>query len=219
MNNKLRLWIVVLLLAGVTSACSQILAAPNAAGDAARGDVLFQDDFSNTGSGWATWSQEASAVDYRSGGLSIRVSQPRYDYWSRPGKRFADTIIAVDASRISGSDNNDFGIICRYRNSDNFYAFLISSDGYYGIVRVQDGQYQVLGAENLQFAEAIRQGDAANQVQAECNGPNLILTVNGSVLHQVQDSTFQSGEVGLLAGAYDEPGVEVLFDNFIVIKP
>jgi len=96
---------------------------------------------------------------------------------------------------------------------------LISSDGYYGIVRVQDGQYQVLGAENLQFAEAIRQGDAANQIQAECNGPNLTLTVNGSVLHQVQDSTFQSGEVGLLAGAYDEPGVEVLFDNFIVIKP
>ncbi len=219
MNNKLRLWIVLLLLAGVTSACSQVLPVPSAASDAARGDVLFQDDFSSTGSGWATWSQESSEVSYRSGGLSIRVSQPRYDYWSRPGKRFTDTIIAVDASRVSGSDNNDFGVICRYRNSDNFYAFLISSDGYYGIVRVHEGQYQVLGADSLQFAETIQQGDAANQIQAECNGPNLTLAVNGSVLHQVQDSAFQSGEVGLLAGAYDEPGVEVLFDNFIVIKP
>lgn len=219
MNIKLRLWVVFVLLAFVTSACSQILPAQNAASNAARGDVLFQDDFSNTGSGWATWSQQASEVAYRSGGLSIRVSQPRYDYWSRPGKRFADTIIAVDASRVSGSDNNDFGIICRYRNSDNFYAFLISSDGYYGIVRVQDGQYQVLGAESLQYHEVIQKGGATNQIQVECNGPNLTMAVNGSVLKQVQDTAFQSGEVGLLAGAYEDPGVDILFDNFIVLKP
>lgn len=216
---KLRLWIVLLLLAAAASGCSQLLPGQNPCPGLARGDVLFQDDFSNSSSGWATWSQEASEVAYRSGGLSIRVSQPRYDYWSRPGKRFSDTIISVDATRVTGSDNNDFGIICRYRNSDNFYAFLISSDGYYGIVRVQDGQYQVLGAETLQYHEAIQRGDVGNQIQAECNGPNLTLAVNGSVVHQVQDSAFPSGEVGLLAGAYEEPGVEILFDNFIVIKP
>jgi hypothetical protein len=186
---------------------------------AARGDVLFQDDFSDAGSGWATWNRDGSEVAYRSGGLAIRVNEVRYDYWSRPGKRFADAILAVDSNKISGTDNNDFGLICRYRNSDNFYAFLISSDGYYGIVRVQDGNYQILGADSLQFHEAIRTGDAANQLQAECNGNQLTFLVNGVIVGQAQDSTFSAGEVGLLAGTYDEPGVEILFDNFIVIQP
>lgn len=215
---KLRAWIFVMLLSLLAAACGAIPAG-NTPVQANRGQVLFQDDFSNDGSGWATWSRDVSEVAYRSGGLSIRVNQPHFDYWSRPGKRFADSILAVDASKISGSDNNDYGLICRYRNSDNFYAFLISSDGYYGIVRVQDGQYQVLGAESLGFSEAIQQGSAANQIQAECNGSSLRLTVNGSLLAQAQDSTFASGEVGLLAGTYEEPGVEILFDNFIVIQP
>ncbi len=215
---KLRAWIFVVLVSLVVTACG-VLPAGNAPVQASRGQVLFQDDFSDDSSGWATWSRDVSAVAYQSGGLSIRVDQPSYDYWSRPGRRFADSILAVDASKVSGSDNNDYGLICRYRNSDNFYAFLISSDGYYGIVRVQDGQYQVLGADSLGYSEAIQKGSGANQIQAECNGSHLSLTVNGALLAQAQDSTFASGEVGLIAGTYAEPGVEIVFDNFIVIQP
>lgn len=218
-NKKLRLWIVVVLLAWGCAACSQLLPVQSDPASAARGDVLFQDDFSDSNSGWATWSQDVSEVAYRSGGLSMRINQPRYDYWSRPGKRFADVILSVDAARVSGPDNNDFGLICRYRNGDNFYAFLISSDGYYGIIRVQDGAYQVIGADTLQYSAAIQTGGAINQLQAECNGSSLSFSVNGTLLAQAEDSAFRSGEVGLLAGTYGEPGVEILFDNFIVIKP
>ena len=34
-----------------------------------------------------------------------------------------------------GPDDNDFGIICRYIDDNQFYYAIISSDGYYGIVR------------------------------------------------------------------------------------
>ncbi len=218
-NTKLRLWIVVLLLAWSCTACGRLFPDQTNPSGAQRGEVLFQDDFSDPTSGWATWSQDQSAVAYESGGLRFRINQPRYDYWSRPGKRFGDAILSVDATRVSGPENNDFGLICRYRNGDNFYAFLISSDGYYGILRVQDGQYQVISAESLQSSEVIQRGSAVNQLQAECNGPVLSLLVNGTLLARAEDSTFRSGEVGVLAGTYDEPGVEILFDNFIVIKP
>jgi hypothetical protein len=43
--------------------------------------------------------------------------------------------------------------------------------------------------------------------------------VNGIQLFEVTDSDFSSGDVGVIAGAYDTPGVEILFDNFAVLKP
>jgi hypothetical protein len=35
----------------------------------------------------------------------------------------------------------------------------------------------------------------------------------------VSDSDFASGDVGLLAGTYDEVGTDIHFDNFVVRKP
>jgi hypothetical protein len=39
------------------------------------------------------------------------------------------------------------------------------------------------------------------------------------MLTSVTDSTLTSGDVGLLASTYDEAGVDILFDNFIVTVP
>jgi hypothetical protein len=181
--------------------------------------ILYQEDFSSPDSGWNTWKQDASQVYYKNGGLVIKINKPRFDYWSRPGKRFADARIAVDATRLSGPENNDFGIICRYRNSDNFYGFFASSDRYFGIIRVKDGKYEVLSGPELQFSDTIQKSPGTNQLRADCIGNTLTFYINGKQMAQVADTTFKSGEVGILAGTYDEPGVEILFDNFIVLKP
>jgi hypothetical protein len=47
----------------------------------------------------------------------------------------------------------------------------------------------------------------------------LTLSINGQKLMQVQDADFASGDVGLLAGAYDTQGVDLIFHQFIVKKP
>lgn len=181
--------------------------------------VLYQDDFSNPNSGWTTWEQDLSAVIYQDGGLVIRVNEAGFDYWSRPGKRYSNTRIEVETTKIDGPDDNDFGLICRYRNGDNFYAFLISSDGYYGIARVSDGQYKLLGNDGMQYSEVIEQGNATNRIRGDCAGSTLTLYVNGSMLAEIQDDSFQSGEVGLVAGTYGTPGTAIRFDNFMVSKP
>jgi len=33
------------------------------------------------------------------------------------------------------------------------------------------------------------------------------------------DSDLPAGDVGVVAGAFSEPGVDVLFDHFVVIQP
>jgi len=56
-------------------------------------------------------------------------------------------------------------------------------------------------------------------VRADCVGSTLTLYVNGEKLEQVTDSTFDSGDVGLLGGSFETGGVDLLFDNFIVYQP
>jgi hypothetical protein len=183
-------------------------------------NAIYADDFSNPESGWETWTDaNGSFVAYQNNGLRILVKDQQFDYWSRPGKRFADARIEVDAIKLAGPNDNDLGLICRYQDRNNFYAFLISSDGYTGIIKVEDGKYNGLNGSELAYSQSIRQGEALNHLQAECIGQTLTLAVNGQVVAQAQDAGFAAGEVGVIAGTNAKPDVDVFFDNFVVSKP
>ncbi len=215
--RKWYIFLLAILVALTTASCSQLpLVAQN---PNAQGSVLLTDDFSNPNSGWDTWSSNGSLVAYQDGTLRIFINEPRFDYWSRPGKRFDDVRIAVEATRADGPMNNDFGIICRYKDQDNFYAFLISSDQYAGIMKVKDGNYQLISGDSMQYFDSIKTGSETNYLGADCIGSHLIFYVNGAKTVEANDTDFSSGEVGLIAGTYDTPGVDIRFDNFVVSRP
>lgn len=183
-------------------------------------DVLMVDNFDDPLSGWKTWlGEDGSSIDYADGALRIYVNKAQFDYWSVAGKNYADVHLEADITKGEGPDDNDYGLICRYQNQDNFYAFVISSDGYAGIIKVKDGNYQVLSGDSLQYSETIQRGTSANRLKAICAGTVLSFSVNGSQLFELTDEDFSEGDVGVIAGAYDAPGVEVLFENFAALKP
>jgi hypothetical protein len=68
-------------------------------------------------------------------------------------------------------------------------------------------------------SEDIAQGKAINHLRADCIGETLSLYVNGVLLKSVRDPDYTTGDVGLLAGTFEEPGTEVYFDSFTVLKP
>ncbi|TLN15986.1 hypothetical protein FDZ74_08155 [bacterium] len=212
--------LAVTLLILSLSACSfndtleQILSGQNS------DNVLMVDNFTDPLSGWKVWvGEDGSSIDYSNGALRIFVNKAQFDYWSVAGKNYTDVHLESDIVKGEGPDDNDYGLICRYKDQDNFYAFVISSDGYAGIIRVKDGDYQVLSGDSLQYNEAIQRGANRNRLQAVCQGPLLTFSVNGIQLFEVTDDSFASGDVGVIAGAYDTAGVEILFDNFAALKP
>lgn len=220
MSTKPRLLLIGLALALATLAC-QAISGPTVENqvEIPTGEVLFKDDFSNTNSGWDQVSTGNGVTDYESGAYRIFVNDINTDTWANPGLTFGDVQIEVDATKSGGPNDNDFGVMCRAISSTQYYFFIISSDGYYGIGKVNGEQQEVLGAESMQPSEAIRQGEATNHIRATCIGDELSLTVNDQLLFSVQDADFSSGDVGLIAGTFTEPGTDIFFDNFLVLKP
>jgi hypothetical protein len=182
-------------------------------------EILYKDDFSSISRGWISLRDEEGITDFDQGGYRIRVDREEFFFWANPGLTLSDVRIDVEATKIGGPDENEFGVICRYKDEFNFYFFTITSDGYYGITKVIDDEYVLIGMENLREASVINQGNTTNHMRVDCEGDTLRLYVNGNLLAEVLDDSIPSGDIGLIAGTYDDPGTDILFDNLVVVRP
>lgn len=181
--------------------------------------VLFQDDFSDSSSGWDQVVSDQGVTDYQDGYYRITINTPNTDIWSNPGLSLSDVVIETDTRKISGPDDNDYGVICRYIDLENFYFFIISSDGYFGIGRVLNGDQMLLGDNTMSPNDAINMGNAENHIQASCIGNTLSLTINNQLVGSVRDSNLDAGDAGLIAGTFEIPGTDIAFDNFVIREP
>ena len=217
MNRLFACFSLVILF---TSACT--VAAPSGAATQDQavpsGTVLFQDDFANLGSGWSRFSAAEGVMDYDSGSFRILVNALDTNFWSTPQKNFTDVRLEVDAGKLGGPDENRIGLICRSSGAD-YYFFIITSDGYYGVGLFSGGQAVLLGQNEMLTSENINKGLAVNHLRADCTGNQLTFYVNGFQIAAVQDATLKSGDVGMLVGTFAKPGVDVILDNFVALKP
>ncbi|MCH7610629.1 MAG: hypothetical protein J4N76_03185 [Chloroflexi bacterium] len=208
--SRINLIAILLFVSLLVAACS-VTADP--------GEVVFQDDFSRPVSGWDRYNDPTYSSDYYEGGYRIHVLEPNTDAWASPRLDLADVQIEVDATKLGGPDDNVFGVLCRYKDSRNFYFFLVSSDGYTGIGVYKDGRRRLLTDDSLLPSEAVNRGNALNHIRADCDGYQLRLHVNGILVAEAQAAEWPRGDVGLIAGTYDQAGTEILFDNFSVLQP
>ena len=217
MNRLFACFSLVILF---TSACTVAAPSGTATQDQAvpSGTVLFQDDFANLGSGWSRFSAAEGVMDYDSGSFRILVNALDTNFWSTPQKNFTDVRLEVDAGKLGGPDENRIGLICRSSGAD-YYFFIITSDGYYGVGLFSGGQAVLLGQNEMLASENINKGLAVNHLRADCTGDQLTFYVNGFQIAAVQDSTLKSGDVGMLVGTFAKPGVDVILDNFVALKP
>jgi hypothetical protein len=183
------------------------------------GTVLFADDFSSPTTGWERIRYgEDGIMDYDSGGYRILVNALQANFWSTPHKDFSDVRLEVDAGKLAGPDENRIGLICR-SDGESYYFFIIGSDGYYGLGLYKDHEATLLGQSAMQSSTDIQTGAAVNHLRLDCSGNSLTAYANGVLLAQAQDTTLQHGDVGLLAGTFSQAGVDVVFDNFVALKP
>jgi hypothetical protein len=214
-----RLLASLFLLLVLSLACATSPSAPAAQDQGiASGTVLFQDDFGQLTTGWDRLMTAEGIMDYDAGGYRILVNSLQTNFWATPHKNYADVRIEVDTGKIGGPDENRIGVVCRFNGSD-YYFFMISSDGYYGMGVYKGGLAVLLGQSEMRSDSNIKQGLAVNHLRADCIGNTFTFYVNGFQVAQAQDTSLTSGDIGLLAGTFAQPGVDIVFDNFVVLKP
>jgi hypothetical protein len=185
-------------------------------------DVFITDDFSDNSQGWGVFEDQDASLKIENGVFRILVTAPKYLIWSTAGEDLSDSIIDVDTQKTAGPDAAEYGVICRYtetsEGSHSFYYLVIAGDTYAAIIKVIDDEQIEISARDVKF-DSINSGNAANHIHAECNGSDLVLSANGIEIFSVTDDTLTGGDVGLIATTYEEAGVDVNFDNFVVKKP
>ncbi|MCK6628411.1 MAG: hypothetical protein L6R45_24955 [Anaerolineae bacterium] len=179
---------------------------------APREELALEEDFS--GSSWEVFADSDHRKGYEEEQYFIAVESADYSFWSVAGRSFADLVLEVETYQVDGPDNNDYGVILRYQDDDNFYSFEISGDGYYTFGKAVDGQYYSI----IPWREstAINLGQAANMLRVEAVGRDFTFYINDELVDAAIDAQFSQGDIGLLAGTYEEAGTHVSFDNLKV---
>lgn len=173
----------------------------------------FSDDFSGDEGEWDTESDGDVSRFYAEKALHIKVLSDYLVAWSdHRDVRVIDFLLEVDTAHVAGPLDNEFGILFRYVDGDNFYEFAISSDGFYGLWKQVGDEWQTI----IRWTRSgmIHTGEgSSNRIGVLAQGKRIVLLVNGKVLAEAEDDTFAQGRVALVVGAFEEDGVEIAFDN------
>lgn len=204
-NGKWRRWpvsAVLCVLVAVLLACG------------ARDHGPWTEAFDDAGD-WQVSADSAASVTVADGVLRIHVFELGQVAWVAAGRTYSDFRLTVEATQVSGPDDNEYGVLTRMAGDQQFYVFSISGDGYARIARYSNGSWSILGPDWVQ-SDTIHQGAATNVLEVEARGATLVFSVNGTQVLQVEDAQLAKGDIGLYAGAFNEANVVIDFDDLEV---
>jgi hypothetical protein len=181
-------------------------------------NLPWHDDFSSSGTGWVVESDSTAEVGPEAGTMRVFVRAPNRLAWVHSEQAFSDFHLAVDARQVAGPDDNEYGVLVRMRDASHFYRFSISGDGYYMVSKYSDDEWIPLSGDWAE-TEAINRGMAENRIEVVCEGKRMRFMVNGELLAEVEDGSYGQGSIGLYAGTFFEPDVEIRFDDLDVTAP
>lgn len=178
-------------------------------------DPDIADNFDADNGTWKLGYDGETSVYLRAGMLYIAVDVESTVAWSESSTRAEDFYMEVETTHREGALNNQFGVLFQYEDGDNFLFFSVGSDGYYSLQRLVNDEWEMV----IEWTESdvIETGEGSqNLLGILSEGSTVTLLINDAIVDQVTGLQPLEGKLALAAGAYDEPGVNISFDNFAV---
>ena len=199
-----------------------LLAGCGSDGDLLVDNVIYADSFSVGEVG--DWLIEGDGVGQTAvidEQLVIELNQPNVMQFSTlSAPTFTDFVAEVDVRQLKGDLQSSFGILFRMQGPDQFYRFDITGNGQFMLERRNGDGSWTRFVNDWTDSAAINQGNSAlNRLKVEAVGRNISVYANGILLAQASDNSYSSGTIGLDAGTFTLPGLQVSFDNFQVLEP
>jgi hypothetical protein len=150
--------------------------------------------------------------------MYVKAAQPRTPVLllADQDKQLQDVAMSMSATWMSGASDYGYSLLCRYRNSRNYYLVGVLSGGRYNMARYRDGALTSL-THGIQQSNYI--DDAENDVTVRCVGDDpttLSLEVNGRTVGSAKDTDgLEGGNVGMRVGS-GESTVTLRFEDFVL---
>ena len=180
------------------------------------GNVLFSDDFESDYGTWLFGTYKQSDLELSYGWLTYTMKQDNWESWDVTRKIDAEDVrMEAYFSNDSEQTENLQGFICRYQDDENFYRITFGNDGYVRIGKRLNGEW-IFFVDGYDTTDKI--DPSFNWVEASCEGNTLKLWVYGELVAEATDpdNSFASGDVGFIVSTFDDPGVIVSIDDFVV---
>lgn len=174
-------------------------------------DLVAEVDFSDDDD-WEFYEEETRFVMVDDGVYVAEVEDNNI-IWGQNFEDFEDGVISVVVTQDGGTDNNGFGVMCRANPDNNIegYHFWISGEGEAAIAvyTVDDGMDYL-----LEWTESDAITDGENILHIVCVDEYLAFYVNGTLIGEVEDDTYDDGETGLSLQNFDDGEIaRVYFDD------
>lgn len=183
-------------------------------------NTLYFDDFSDPTSGWDQYADIKTEIGYTENNYRVWIDSAKAQYWFDSGRTFSDVSLETVMTVTDGPDVNSAGLVCRLDpETGDMIQFVLDGQGRYGIIAWQEFTATFLGAEGMQFNEAIHPSGEPNKIQAICTGDTVTLIVNDVELLSTQTPIGSSETRAGVFVKLTDSGIEAIYDYFLVTEP
>ena len=186
--------------------------------NAAHAELLINDNFNNNASGWPNFSASSSRdmgfAVIENGKYQLTPVQDRaYGVVAAPKQaKNGDVRLQSTFFMYAGLGAGGAGLVCRMKDMQNFYAFMVLGTGEWRISKADQGKVTVLTQGKV--GGQVMAGAVDAKMTAECKGSQLTLSLAGRQVGSVRDSRFNSGKSGLFVAGEEAAGTSASFDSF-----
>ena len=175
----------------------------------------YEDNFSTSkNSLFSSFSDNISSNYFENGKYRIKVFPMKSSSaeWAKVISK--DFQLEVEATQVSGPNDNGYGVVFGSNDFKNYYYFLISGDGYYQVSRMVNDVWSDELNDKWTKSDVIHKGNATNLIDIACKGGNFSFFVNDMLVFEFSDRNSDENTFGLIAKTMNTPGTVIVdFDN------
>jgi hypothetical protein len=181
------------------------------------GEVILTDNFTDASS-WTTLKLKEKSATVTNGELTLAISEPQGSLscvLQQPELR--NFYLEITASPSLCKEKDEYGILYKYNDGQNFFRFIITCDGRARVDRLLKGEAS--SPFPLTFFGAIPPGaPSSSQLAILVKDGKMQFYINHEFLTSLRDENLPEGTIGVYARAAQDSPVTVNFSDLKVYE-